>query len=327
MTDATDSQLLERFAASRDEAAFTTLARRHAGRVRGVCRRVLLDEHDAEDALQATFLVLARKAVALPAEVPVGPWLSAVAFRLALHARSARRRRREYAAGLFLETEAGHLELPAAGGDPPQEVVRAELRRLVRQEVAGLPAECRAPARLCYLEGLTNEQAARRLGWPSGSMSRRLDKARRLLRARLAGRGLLLLAGLAFLVLIGIIARSLTAPHFVQETPMLCAAVDSSGTNARHGREVKALFQRLARGEADDAERREAIAHARAAERTAESLETFVPPERQGEWLRLARETAAAARQLADAEDRLVAQRSAIRLCAACLQCHETFRN
>src|SRR5262245_15319003 len=115
MTDATDRQLLERFATQQDQAAFATLARRHAALVRRVCRRVLRNEQDAEDVSQTTFLVLARKAL-LPWQPSVGPWLSAVAYRLALNARSARRRR-EQPAGTLLGDDADDLEIAAPDSD------------------------------------------------------------------------------------------------------------------------------------------------------------------------------------------------------------------
>jgi RNA polymerase sigma factor (sigma-70 family) len=174
----TDRQLLARFVARRDEAAFAELVRRHGPMVLGVCRRLSADAHAAEDAFQATFLVLARRAAAVPWRAALGGWLHGVARRVALKAR-ARAGRRPDAAKLSA----------AAPADPAEEAARRELRRVVDQEVAGLPARYRAPLVLCDLEGRTHEEAARELGWAKGSMAKRLSGARQRLRVRLLRRG------------------------------------------------------------------------------------------------------------------------------------------
>jgi RNA polymerase sigma factor (sigma-70 family) len=178
-----DGQLLERFRAARDEAAFELLLRRHAAMVWGVCRRLVRDEHIAEDAFQATFLVLARKAGSIGQRDCVGGWLHRVALRIALQAREARSRRAVH--------EESRGEVPEIGriGDDP---VNREISRIVAEEVGCLPEKYRAPIVLCYLEGMAYGQAAVRLGWPAGTVSTRLTKARALLRIRLARRGLAL---------------------------------------------------------------------------------------------------------------------------------------
>lgn len=176
----TDGQLLEEFASHGDETAFGALLRRHGSMVLGVCRGILHDRHDAEDAFQATFLVLVRRAGAIGKRESVGSWLHGVAYRLAMRARSevARRRRRERAVR------------PPPAEDPLADVVWRDLRPVLHEEVNRLPAKYQAPIVLCYLEGRTNEEAARLLGWPKGTVLSRLARARERLRVRLTRRGL-----------------------------------------------------------------------------------------------------------------------------------------
>jgi RNA polymerase sigma factor (sigma-70 family) len=181
-----DGQLLEWFVSRREEAAFATLVRRHGPMVLSVCRRVLRNSHDAEDAFQATFLVLSEKAPRLRQPELLANWLYGVAYRTALHARQRASRRSEH------EREAASP--PVSGND--SEIESRELRRVLDEELQGLPEKYRAPLVLCYLEGMTNEEAAQMLGWPSGSMSYRLARGRKLLRERLQSR----LAGLSILL-------------------------------------------------------------------------------------------------------------------------------
>jgi RNA polymerase sigma factor (sigma-70 family) len=175
----TDGQLLARFAAERDEDAFTALVRRHGSMVWGVCRRVLHHVQDAEDAFQAAFLVLAQKAAAVARYASVGGWLYRVAERAAGQARTAgaRRRGRERLLGDLPDAEAAPAE--------PQ-----DWRAVLHQEVERLPAAYRAAVVLCELEERPRREAARLLGVPEGTLSSRLAAARRLLSRRLAHRGL-----------------------------------------------------------------------------------------------------------------------------------------
>ena len=170
-----DGELLERFLARRDEAAFAVLVRRHGPMVLGVCRRLLGNVHDAEDAFQATFLLLARKGSGVRPPGRVGPWLYGVARRTAREARRAAARRRA--------REARALPRP----EPARET--AELRPVLDRELARLPERYRAPVVLCDLEGMTRGQAARALGWREGTVSSRLARARALLARRLRGYG------------------------------------------------------------------------------------------------------------------------------------------
>jgi RNA polymerase sigma factor (sigma-70 family) len=178
--DPTDGQLLERFVSRRDESAFAALVRRHGRMVLGVCRRVLGDAHHAEDASQAAFLVLVRKAASLGRPPSLANWLYAVAYRTALKARANAARR--------WACERQAVPLPPTA--PPDEVVRREARAALDEELSRLPECYRAPLVLCYLEGRTNEDAARALGWPTGSISYWLARGRAILRERLTRRGL-----------------------------------------------------------------------------------------------------------------------------------------
>jgi RNA polymerase sigma factor (sigma-70 family) len=183
---ADDRQLLERFAAARDETAFEALLRRHGPMVLGVCRRLLRDPNDADDAFQATFLMLACKADAITQRESVGGWLHQVAYTTALKAKAgaAARQRHESRAG-------GRLPV-----DPLDEVTGRELLAVLDEELARLPGRHRAPLVLCYLEGKTRDEAAQQLGCPLGTLKRRLEEARACLRVRLERRGLTLPAAL-----------------------------------------------------------------------------------------------------------------------------------
>jgi RNA polymerase sigma factor (sigma-70 family) len=182
-----DRQLLDRFLARHDEVsefAFTVLVERHGPMVLGVCRRILVDPHDAEDAFQATFLVLVRKAGSVRVDGSVGRWLFGVATRVATRARAdARRRRGRERPGLErLKVVAVEESLPA--------VDRADLQSILAEEIGRLPVRLQAPVILCDLEGCSYEQSAQQLGWPVGTVKSRLSRARALLRTRLTRRGL-----------------------------------------------------------------------------------------------------------------------------------------
>jgi RNA polymerase sigma factor (sigma-70 family) len=182
--EVSDGALLERFAARGEEAAFEALLGRHGPMVLGTVRRVLGDAHDAEDAFQATFLVLVRSARSVGKAGSVGSWLHGVAHRTALKALAARAARRK------------HERRVAVMANNGPEAAWGELRQVLDEEVGRLPEACRGPFVLCYLEGKTYDEAARLLGCPKGTVSTRLTRARELLRARLTRRGLALSAGL-----------------------------------------------------------------------------------------------------------------------------------
>jgi RNA polymerase sigma factor (sigma-70 family) len=184
--DLTDGELLERFRAHREEAAFAVLLQRHGPMVLGVCRRVLGNDDLAEDAFQATFLVLVRKAPSIRKRQSVASWLYGVARRTSLKARLQETRHRSEPLRL--------ADLPAVAA--PDELTLRELRAILDEELAQLPEKYRVPLVLCYLEGKTHEQAAHELGWPRTSLSTRLGRARLLLQRRLTRRGLALSLGL-----------------------------------------------------------------------------------------------------------------------------------
>ena len=177
----TDGELLRRCAAGRDDAAFELLMRRHADLVWRVCRAVARDHHAAEDAFQATFLALARRAAAVGPGTAAG-WLCRVAYHAALKARP---RPAPDLAG----------EPAAAPDDAAEKTDRADLARVLHEELDRLADRYRAPLVLCYLQGFTHAEAARRLGWPAGTVATRVARGRDRLRDRLTRRGFALPAG------------------------------------------------------------------------------------------------------------------------------------
>lgn len=170
-----DAALLDRFVTARDDAAFTALVHRHTPMVLGVCRRILRNEADAEDACQATFLVFVRKAGSIRPQAMVGGWLHGVARNTARRARLMALRRLRHEA--------------TAGAVPRRCPVEAELREVIDRELERLPGRYKTPVVLCDLEGLSREEAARQLGWPAGTVASRLARGRRLLAGRLTRAG------------------------------------------------------------------------------------------------------------------------------------------
>jgi RNA polymerase sigma factor (sigma-70 family) len=177
-----DLQLLERYVSHRDESAFEVLVQRHGSMVLAVCRGVLDDPNDAEDAFQATFLLLARKAGSLWVKDSLGGWLHRVAWRIAyqVKAETVRRRGRERKAA----ERAGPRSTSTPSWDDTQVVLHQEIDRL--------PERYRVPLVLCYLEDMTYQQAARHLSWSEATTQGRLARARNLLRSRLTRRGVTL---------------------------------------------------------------------------------------------------------------------------------------
>jgi RNA polymerase sigma factor (sigma-70 family) len=207
-----DAELLRRFAEGRDQAAFELLVWRHGGMVLGVCRRVLRAGHAAEDAFQAAFPVLARKAGSVRAGASVAGWLHRVARRVALRAAKQRATRRQRETALVADP-------PARASAEPD----AELRALLDAEIDRLPERFRLPVVLCYLDGRTTEDAARLLGVPRGTVLSRLATARQRLAARLTRRVVTLPASGLF----GVGRRGQVRPHSARtrRPARRCAAV------------------------------------------------------------------------------------------------------
>jgi RNA polymerase sigma factor (sigma-70 family) len=216
-----DGPLLEQFVARRDEAAFAALLRRHGPMVLGVCRRLLAHEQDAEDAFQATFLVLARRAAAVLPAAMVGNWLYGVAYQTALKARATRARRHAR------ERQVTAMPEPEAPGPGPWR----ELRPLLDRELSRLPDNYRAVLVLCDLEGKTRKEAARLLGWPEGSVCGRLARARQLLAGRLARLGVTLPAA-ALAALLTENAAPAAVPAALADETVRAAVPFAAGTAA-----------------------------------------------------------------------------------------------
>jgi RNA polymerase sigma factor (sigma-70 family) len=180
-----DGQLLGRFLERREGAVFEVIVDRHGPMVWGVCRRVLRDHHDAEDAFQATFLVLARKASSVLPRERLGNWLYGVAFQTAMNARAMRAKRRAR------ETQVPDMPEPMVEPDDLRDALAESLDR----ELSRLPEKYRIPLVLCELEGQTHREAAEQLGWPIGTVSSRLSRAKAMLASRLSRRGLALSVG------------------------------------------------------------------------------------------------------------------------------------
>ena len=181
LTGLSDAELLRRFAAERDAGAFDNLVARHGPMVLGVCRGLLTDPNDAEDAFQATFLILVKKAGAFRGPVALGGWLYLVARRVAIRANAAAARRRAY------ERRAGQMAKTSTDTEPP---ARDDLLRALHVEIARLPKQCRVAVVLCDLEGTPQDRAAAELRLSERTLRRRLSEGRERLKARLAGRGL-----------------------------------------------------------------------------------------------------------------------------------------
>jgi len=207
-----DEALLHAFVTSRDDLAFTKLVTRHASLVMGVCRGALGNEQDAEDAFQATFLVLARKASSLRSAKSLPAWLHKTAHRISLRARANKARRCEQS----LEVESmveDHSTLQRIATDHERSALDEELNRL--------PDRFRLPLFLCCLEGKSREEAARQLGWSSGSLKGRLERARQLLRRRL------ILRGVSLSVAVALVTRSQSVAHAAVSPDVIASTVQA----------------------------------------------------------------------------------------------------
>jgi RNA polymerase sigma factor (sigma-70 family) len=230
-----DAELLERFARRREEAAFAALVRRHGPLVLGVCRRVLHNPHDAEDAFQAAFLALARHAGAVGRRGSVGGWLHRVAFRVSVKAR-ARAQRRE---------QCDRRAPQRTSTDVLTEVTGRELLSVLDEGLQDLPETYRQPLVLCYLQGKTRDEAARECGCSLGTLKRRLDQGREALRARLTHRGVALPTALLTAGLVGAAAPADLSAATVRAAVSVGAAVPAAVAELARGVVRGSLMGRL----------------------------------------------------------------------------------
>jgi RNA polymerase sigma factor (sigma-70 family) len=219
----TDGELLECFVTGRDESAFAALVRRHAAMVWGVCRRILPCHHDAEDAFQATFLVLVRKAASVTPRHMVANWLYGVAHQTALNARASAARKRAR------ERQVTEMSEPAS----PEQDLWLDLQPLLDQELSRLPARYRSAIVLCDLEGKTRKEAATQFGVPEGTLSGWLTRGRAMLARRLARHGLAVTAG-ALAAVLAPSARAAGVPASAVSNTIQAASVWAA-RQAAHG--------------------------------------------------------------------------------------------
>jgi RNA polymerase sigma factor (sigma-70 family) len=219
-----DRQLLADFVRAREEDAFAALVARHGPMVLSVCRRILRDPQAAEDAFQATFLVLVRKAATIQKGELLSQWLYGTAYRTACRARveAARRQQREKCVP------------PREPADPLAEITVRELCAVVDQELFQLPAAYRTPLILCYLQGRTRDEAARQLGWSPATLGRRLERGRQLMQHRLSRRGLTLSVALLPALLTPSATAAALSPGLVGSTVQagLCVAQGQMAASA-----------------------------------------------------------------------------------------------
>jgi RNA polymerase sigma factor (sigma-70 family) len=189
VTGSIEGELLERFVTRRDAAAFEAIVARHGPMVLHVCRQLLHDSNDVDDAFQATFLVLVRKAGSLKRRELLGNWLYGVAHRVAARARSLAARRAAQVAAAVTAAQCSSRASPPFDDEVRLTDSTLEHEHWLHQEIARLPEKYRIPIVLCYMEGMTHGDAARRLQWPLGTVKGRLARAKDLLRKRLTRRG------------------------------------------------------------------------------------------------------------------------------------------
>jgi RNA polymerase sigma factor (sigma-70 family) len=224
----TDGQLLEDYLSRRDRAALAALVRRHGPMVWGVCRRVLRSYEDAEDAFQATFLVLVRKAASIVPREMVANWLYGVAHQTALNARATAARRK------VRERQVTEMPEPAV----TEQDLWDDLQPLLDAELSRLPDKYRAVVILCDLEGKPRKEAARQLGVPEETVAGRLARARAMLAKRLAQRGVALSGGALAAVLLQKVA-SAGVPLSVVESTITTASLFAAGKAASGAISVK----------------------------------------------------------------------------------------
>src|SRR5262245_53892314 len=221
-----DGQLLDQFLLRQEGAFLEALVLRHGPMVWGVCVRVLRDHHDAEDAFQATFLVLARRAASVVPREKVGNWLYGVAYQTARKARAMRAKRR------MRESQVPDVPESAA----PSDAQNDDLSEWLDHELSRLPEKYRTPIVLCELEGKTHGEAAAQLGWPIGTVSGRLSRARAMLAKRLTRRGVSISGGALFVLLAQqTTTASAAVPVSLMKSTITAATLFAAGRAATAG--------------------------------------------------------------------------------------------
>jgi RNA polymerase sigma factor (sigma-70 family) len=223
LADQSDRQLVERFLAGRGEAVFEAIVRRHGAMVYRVCWRVLRHHQDAEDAFQATFLVLAQKLRSNRKRASLACWLHGVAHRVALKAKAKAATRRRHEA-----------QAPVSQRVPADDVTWAEVRAILDAELARMPEKWRLPLVLCYLEGRTQDEAAAQLDWSPRTFRRRLEEARAGLGRRLSRRGVIWSAALPAVLFSDSMTSAALSPGLV-DTTVQAASLFAAGQTAAAG--------------------------------------------------------------------------------------------
>ena len=218
----TDDELIKRYHSARDDAAFALLVKRYAPLVSRVCCRILRNAQDAEDAFQATFVVLLRRAGSVRWQKSIAGWMYEVSHRVATKSRAAVARRAAAAGQEILAT------LSAPAPDDPE----ADRRLIVDEEIARLPESLRVPVVMCYLQGLTNAQAARRIGCREGTVVSRLARAREKLRRRLKARGVAMIGGAALAGWLAEGVSAAVAPRLLENAAALATLSAKGSTSA-----------------------------------------------------------------------------------------------
>lgn len=234
LSTASDAQLLTRYLADREEIAFEAILRRHGAMVLGVCRRILDDEHEAEDAFQAVFLVLVRKAASIVPRERLGCWLHGVAQRTAQKARTARAR----------WVARGRQAMTKPFASPDEDSAWRDLQPVLDEELSALAEKYRLAVILCDLEGKSRKEAAEQLGWKEGTLSGRLARGRRLLAARLTRRGIVLSAAALTARLTSEALAVAPSSALLASTGKAAAGI-AAGTMAGVAAPVHALMQKV----------------------------------------------------------------------------------
>lgn len=236
VNDQSDGALLKRFLEQEDQAAFQTLFQRYSGLVMRVCRQVLQNSEEVNDAFQATFIVLARKAQTVKQSEALAGWLHRVALHIALQARARAAKRQTHEKQVAAMRKEETVDLTDLHDVWP----------ILHDEVNQLPAKYRTPVVLCYLDGKTNEEAASQLNWPVGTVKTRLAQGREMLRDRLQRRGVVLPIGLIGAALLGEAQAEAAVSPALMEATLRAVSLASDADEAAVAAELSADVSSLA---------------------------------------------------------------------------------